>query len=88
MRLEHAVGGLLHELAVELVGLARSLLVGSLLVLGEELDDPRGIGQVVLALEQAKDARAAHQDREATVVLALEHALDLTGAADRLELVV
>ncbi len=79
---------MLHELGVKLVGLARSLLVESLVVLGDELDDSRRIGKVVLALEQAKDARAAHQDREAAVVLAIEHALDLTSAADRLQLVV
>ncbi len=80
--------GLLDKLAVQVVRLAPGLLVGVLLALGDELDNAGRIGKVVLALEQAKYARAAHEDRDAPVVLALEHALDLTGAADRLELVV
>ena len=60
---------------------------GSVVVLVEELDDARRVGEVLLALEQPEGAGAAREDVHAAVLHALEDLVDRTGAADRLELV-
>ena len=67
---------------------ARLRASGSSSVLVEELDHPRRVGQVVLALEQAEGPGATREDVHAAVLHALEHLLDRARAADRLQLLV
>ncbi len=57
-------------------------------MLGNELDHPSRIGKVILALSRRNTRVPRTRIVKSPVVLAIEHALDLARAADRLQLVV
>ena len=52
------------------------------MLVAEQLDVARGVGELVAPAEQAEGGRALREDVQAPVVRALEHARDRGGTAD------
>src|SRR5919198_2071612 len=82
------VGGALHELRVGRARLVGRGGVERLGAIGQELDLASGVGQVLVALDEAERARAAGDDVHAAVLGLLEHFGDFACAADRAQALV
>ena len=77
-----------HQRAVAFTCTGCGHAVRCLVLVEHPLDGAGRVGERVVPLQQLERSRRARENVEPTVIHALEHSVDLTGAADHLQLVV